>query len=155
MTRETFERYIETIDSLQEDEDRVRTKEIAKELKVKEPSVTEMLRKLKKKNLVKYEPYKGTILTEKGQRLAKDLTKKHSTLSDFLKILGVNEENAEEDACKVEHVVSTETMNKLGEFLRFIQESPEEPTWLEHYNHFIKTGEHPECDKREKKESQK
>lgn len=120
MVQETFERYIEAIRDLGKEGERAHTKDIAKKLRVREPSVTEMLRKLKKKKLVKYEPYQGAILTSKGQKLAGELTKKHATLAGFLKMLGVDEETAEADACKIEHVVAPKTMEKLRKFLRFV-----------------------------------
>lgn len=145
---ETLERYIETIHELEEKGRKVRTKDIARDLKVKEPSVTEMLRKLKEKDLVEYEPYQGASLTQKGKDLAKKLMKKHATFAEFLKMIGVDGEIAEEDACRIEHVVNPETVGKLRKFLKFVEKAPEEPIWLEHYRDFIKTGKHPECDRK-------
>lgn len=145
MVSETIEKYVETVRDLEDSGKRARTKAIARKLKVKEPSVTEMLRKLKENGLVEYKPYRGATLTEEGKRLAKELTKKHSTLAEFLKILGVDKKTAELDACRIEHVVTPTTIGKLRKFLKFIQESPKEPTWLKHYRHFIKTGKYPKC----------
>lgn len=145
--RETFEKYIETVRDL-EDEKGARTKDIARKLGVREASVTEMLQKLKKEGLVKYEPYYGATLAPKGRCLARELTIKHGTLAEFLKMIGVDERTAEEDACRIEHIVTQKTVERLRKFLRFVEEAPEEPTWLEHYKHFIKTGKHPECERR-------
>lgn len=146
---ETLERYIETIHELEEKRKKVRTKDIAGELNVKEPSVTEMLRKLRERDLVEYEPYYGASLTRKGKNLARKLMKKHATFAEFLKMIGVDEETAEEDACKIEHVVNRETVGRLRKFLNFLEEAPEESSWLEHYRHFIETGKHPESDRRD------
>lgn len=145
---ETLERYIEAIYGLEGGERKVRTKDIAKELNVREPSVTEMLNKLKGEGLVEYEPYHGTSLTQKGRDLAQKLMKKHSTFAEFLKMIGVDGEIAEEDACRIEHVVNHETVNRLRKFLNFVEKGPEELTWLERYKDFIKTGKHPECDRK-------
>jgi DtxR family Mn-dependent transcriptional regulator len=148
MRSETLERYVEAVRDLQGWRRRARTKDIARKLKVKEASVTEMLRRLKKRGLVEYEPYRGAALTRKGNRLAGELTRKHNTLAEFLKVLGVNEKTAEADACRIEHIVDQKTMEKLRKFLRFIEEAPEKPQWLDHYRYFVKTGKHPECERR-------
>jgi DtxR family Mn-dependent transcriptional regulator len=148
MRSETLERYVEAVRDLQGWRRRARTKDIARKLKVKEASVTEMLRRLKKRGLVEYEPYRGAALTRKGNRLADELTRKHNTLAEFLKVLGVNEKTAEADACRIEHIVDQKTMEKLRKFLRFIEEAPEKPQWLDHYRYFVKTGKHPECERR-------
>ncbi|NIQ04798.1 MAG: metal-dependent transcriptional regulator [Candidatus Korarchaeota archaeon] len=73
-TSEALEMYIKTVYDLEKNGERARTKEIARKLGVKEPSVTEMLQKLKRKSFVKYKRYHGATLTSKGRRLAKDLT---------------------------------------------------------------------------------
>lgn len=149
MESETLETYIETVDELQKKEKRARTKKIAKKLKVKEPSVTEMLHKLKKKGFVSYEPYQGATLTRRGEKIANELRERHFTLAEFLEMLGVDEKTADEDACKIEHIVNPKTMKKLRKFLKFVKEAPEKPQWLEHYKHFVETGEHQECERRE------
>ncbi|KXB06767.1 hypothetical protein AKJ51_02945 [candidate division MSBL1 archaeon SCGC-AAA382A20] len=143
---ETIERYVETIFELEGKEGRARTRDIADELEIKEPSVTEMLQKLQEKNIVEYEPYHGVSLTQKGEQIALKLERKHTTLSKFLRMLGVNGETAEEDACKIEHIVNPKTLERLEKFLKFVEESPEEPIWLKHYKRFVDTGEHPECE---------
>lgn len=147
---ETFERYVEAVRDLEEEEKRARTKDIAEMLKVREASVTEMLRKLKDEGLVEYEPYRGAKLTGEGRHLAEELTNKHSTLADFLRLIGVDGKTAEADACKIEHIVNSKTMEKLRKFLDFGKEAPEKPKWLEHYKQFVKTGKHPECEHQKK-----
>jgi len=147
--RETFERYIETVHKLEEEGGRARTKDIAEVLEVKEASVTEMLWKLKRKGLVEYEPYRGAFLTDKGRTIAKRLMRRHRTLAEFLKLIGVDEKTADEDACKIEHVVDSKTVKKLRKFVEFAKGGPGKPKWLEHYRHFLKTGKHPRCERRE------
>lgn len=150
MNSERLEMYIKAIYTLEKQKDRARTKAIAKELGVKEPSVTEMLQRLEKKDFVEYKPYHGATLTHKGRCLAEDLIKKHLILANFLKIIGVEGETAEEEACKIEHVVSSKTMKKLRKFLNFFESSPKQPPeWIRHYRHFLKTGEHLECEQKE------
>lgn len=149
MRNETLENYIETIDKLQRKMGKAGTKKIAQELGVKEPSVTEMLQKLKERGFVEHEPYQGAELTEKGKRLAGELREKHVTLAELLKMLGVDEKVAESDACKIKHVVGQETIDSLKKFLRFVEDSPKDPKWLKHYRQYIKTDEHPECESQE------
>lgn len=150
MKSERVEMYIKAVYELNQEDDRARTKAIARKLDVTEPSVTEMLQRLKKKGFVEYEPYSGATLTSKGKRLAEDLMVKQSTLANFLKVLGADEETAEEEACKIEHAASSETMERLRNFLKFLKESPKQPPkWIEHYYHYLKTGEHPECEQEE------
>ena len=151
MRSETLERYVEIIRDLGGRERRARTKDIAERLRVKNASVTEMMQKLREENLVEYEPYRGATLTSRGKRLAEELTRKHSTLADFLKVIGVDEKTAEADACEIEHVVNPRTMEKLRKFVRFVEGAPEKPTWLKHYRHFVKTGKRLECKRRGKR----
>ncbi|NIQ05646.1 MAG: metal-dependent transcriptional regulator [Candidatus Korarchaeota archaeon] len=126
MKTQTVERYVETIYELEEQTGKARTKEIAVMLDVKEPSVTEMLKKLKKKGYLKYRRYYGANLTKKGKELAKRLNQRHVTFAKFLKMIGVDAKTAEDDACKIEHVVTTKTMEKLTTFLKYLEEHPEE-----------------------------
>lgn len=147
LKQQTLERYVETLDELERKKDKARTKDIAEKLDVKEPSVTEMLQKLKRKNFVEYEPYHGATLTKKGSQLAEKLNERHLTLAKFLKTIGVDEKTAEADACKIEHVIAPETMKKLRQFLNFLEESPKKPPkWLKNYTQFLKTVQHPGCD---------
>lgn len=145
----SVEDYMEAVYILTEEKDEVGTSDIASFLGVKLPSVTEMLRKLRERDLVNYEKYGKITLTPEGEELGEKISSRHSDLVSFLKLVGVNEESAQVDACKIEHVVGQETMERLRKFLKFVGEAPEEPTWLKHYRHFVDTGSHPECERRE------
>lgn len=155
MVSARLEMYIKAVYELEQQGGRARTKAIARKVGVKEPSVTEMLQRLKDKGFVDYEPYYGATLTSKGKRIAEDLMAKHTLLANFLKIIGAEEEAAEEEACKIEHVVTSETMKKIRQFLKFLEGSPKKPPkWIEHYHHFLKTGEHPECENEDEVKNQ-
>lgn len=145
----SVEDYLEAVYLLNEEKEEVGTSDIASFLGITLPSVTEMLKKLREKSLVDYEKYGKISLTSEGRKVAKEVSSKHKDLASFLKLLGVNEDSAQLDACKIEHIVGGSTMKKLRKFLRFIEEAPEEPAWLEHYKQFLETGEHPECNLRE------
>ncbi|MFW5928288.1 MAG: metal-dependent transcriptional regulator [Candidatus Saliniplasma sp.] len=145
MKKKTIEEYIEKIYVIEKREGRARTSVIAMEMGVKDSSVTEMMQKLKKKELVEYEPYHGVRLSDTGKKLADDLMKRHVIIADFLEIIGVEDDLAEIDACQIEHHVSTETMERLEKFVEFINDAPQDPKWIEHFEHYLKTGERREC----------
>jgi DtxR family Mn-dependent transcriptional regulator len=118
---ETEQRYVETIHGLIQKHGYARAVDIATTLNVKPPSVTNMLQKLHEQELVVYTPYRGVVLTSKGRSLAKTLEKRHQTLRTFLIMVGVSEENAEKDACEIEHRISPETVERLTGFIEFMQ----------------------------------
>jgi DtxR family Mn-dependent transcriptional regulator len=148
MKTKTIEEYIETIHALQKKHGHAHTNDVASVLGVAPPSATEMLQKLGKQKLVKYVPYRGATLTDKGERMARELLEKHRTLAEFLELIGVGQEDAEIDACKIEHHVSEDTINQLNKFLEFVRDAPHDPRWLAHFRHFCETGERLSCDKR-------
>jgi len=142
------EDYLKSIDIISGEEEEVTISKLADYLGHKAPSVTEMVDRLNKKNLVDHEKYGGISLTEKGRRLAKEVETRHETLANFLELFGVEEERAELDACKMEHFIKDETIDKLQNFLEFVENSPEEPLWLEHFRVYLEKEEHPECEYR-------
>ncbi len=120
----TEETYIETIDALIRKLGYAAVTDIAKELEVKSPSVTSMLKKLDAVGFVKYTPYRNVTLTQNGKDLASYLRKRQRPLQAFLTMLGVPAEVAEEDACEIEHVLHSSTLDALSKFVDFIQNGP-------------------------------
>ncbi|MGB9498902.1 MAG: metal-dependent transcriptional regulator [Dissulfuribacterales bacterium] len=113
-----MEDYLEAIMTLQEEQKVARVRDIARQLKVKMPSVTGAVRNLAEKGLVNYERYSFVTLTEKGRKIAKEIISRHQLLYDFLtRVLLVDMEIAELDACRIEHAISPQTATKLKEFL--------------------------------------
>lgn len=143
---QSVEDYLEIIYRIEKKKGFARTSDISSFLGHKASSVTGMLQKLDEQDFVNYEKYGGVTLTEKGKRIAKDVSGRHETLSSFLKILGVDNEIAEEDACRIEHAVHKETMEILRKFVSFVQKAPRDPKWLHHFRYFMKTGRHPKPD---------
>lgn len=141
----TEETYIETIHALIEKHGYAAVTDIAKTLNVKPPSVTSMLQKLDSLGFVKYTRYRSVTLTQKGETLARFLKQRHKSLKALLKLLGVDEDIAEKDACSIEHIAHAVTMEKLSKFVEFVQNEPKSPYWLEHFKHFEKTGRYPKC----------
>jgi DtxR family Mn-dependent transcriptional regulator len=144
----SMEDYLETILLLEEGKRAVRVKDIAKKMGVKLPTVSSMLNSLIQRDLIKHEKYEYVELTDKGLDAAKSVRRKHDVLSNFLSgILGIGPQRAEEDACKMEHAVSPETMERLVEFMEFIEVCPRSgPSWLGYFNTYRKKGHSPqEC----------
>jgi DtxR family Mn-dependent transcriptional regulator len=117
----TEETYIETIDALIRKLGYAAVTDIAKELDVKSPSVTSMLKKLDSVGFVKYTPYRNVTLTQTGKDLASYLRKRQRPLQAFLTMLGVSAEVAEADACEIEHILHSSTLDALSKFVDFIQ----------------------------------
>ncbi len=142
----TIEEYIEKIYVIEKKNGRARTGVIALEMGIKDSSVTEMMQKLEERGLVEYEPYYGVTLTNSGKEIAHELMKRHKVIADFLEIIGVKRELAEIDACQMEHHVSAKTMDRLEKFVEFINDAPKNPKWIEHFEHYLETGERMECE---------
>jgi DtxR family Mn-dependent transcriptional regulator len=113
-----MEDYLEAISFCADDKGVARVSDIRNMLGVKTPSVTGAMKLLAAEGYVWHEPYQGIMLTPKGKRVADDVKKRHALMSRFLtEVLGVNPKTADQDACKLEHVVSKETLAKLHAYL--------------------------------------
>jgi len=108
-----IEEYLEILYRFKEKGKIAQTKELAKELKVSNASVSEMLRKLSEKGLVKHERYKGAELTKKGEELGKKVLRKHRLIEKFLTLLGVKKSRIHDEACVLEHAVSDDVEKAL------------------------------------------
>lgn len=108
LVSENVEEYMEAIYRLIERKEKLTTSNIAKELGVSAPSVTEMLRKLDKMGYIKYEPYREVSLTKEGRHLGRTILRRHRLLERFLETLGVSKDKLHHEACKLEHSVSDE-----------------------------------------------
>lgn len=103
---ENVEMYLETIYVLTEGGSVARTKDIAAEWKVSQPSATEMVQKLAAAGYLNYEPYKGASLTHEGMTIGRLVIRKHRLLERFLTdIVGMAQADASEAACEMEHVI--------------------------------------------------
>jgi DtxR family Mn-dependent transcriptional regulator len=136
----SIEDYLEAISILSSRNKTVRVKDIAAFLDVKMPSVNSALRVLKEKELITHEAYGHVELTEKGLEKAQEIYKRHRLISKFFQeILNVPYEIADEDACRVEHVVSPETLENLTAFMALIEQyGDNKPDWLENFREQMK-----------------
>jgi len=111
--------YLKAIYCLTKDGELISTTAISKKLDVAPPSVTEMLKKLSEDDYIKYEPYRGSILTVKGLQEAQKITRKHRLLERFLAdTLHIGKEKVHTEACKMEHDLSDEAEESLCRFLK-------------------------------------
>lgn len=136
MVTERTEDYLEAIHSVILQKGYAKVKDIADILNVAPSSVTEMFKKLQKKDLIFYERYSGVTLTEKGKAVAVKTQQKHDTLVQFLQIIGVSDDIANQDACRIEHVVDKETMKRLTKFVEFVQQTEQIPQWLQRFKEY-------------------
>ncbi len=107
----SLEDYVEAIYRLREENGTARVVDVAKSLGVKMPSVNNAVKELARLGLVHYERYHDLRLTPAGELAAKEVYERHRALKAFLLALGISEENAENDACQMEHILSAETID--------------------------------------------
>jgi DtxR family Mn-dependent transcriptional regulator len=120
----SLEDYLEAILNLAGDAQGARSKDIAAALGVARPSVTGALQVLKKRGLANYQPYGCITLTESGRTAAAEVAQKHSVLTSFfVSVLGVEEQAAQEAACKAEHALGPEVIGRLLRFIEYVTTS--------------------------------
>ena len=110
---ESLEDYLETILMLQKSKGLVRSIDIANEMNFTKPSVSIAMKNLREKGYITMADNGYITLTESGKKRAESVLERHTILADLLISIGVNEETAREDACKVEHDLSEESFEAI------------------------------------------
>lgn len=113
--QESPEDYLETILILSEENESVRSVDIAAHLGFSKPSVSVAMKKLRENGFISMDPYGKVSLTSEGRAIADKVYERHQVISGLLIRIGVSKENAVNDACRVEHVISEECFQKLKE----------------------------------------
>ncbi|WP_024832685.1 metal-dependent transcriptional regulator [Ruminiclostridium josui] len=114
--QESGENYLETILILKNKNGNVRSIDIANELGYTKPSISRAMAILKNAKYITIDENSGYIsLTDSGYNIAKAMYERHEILSRYLISLGVSPETAAQDACRIEHVISQETFEKIKE----------------------------------------
>ena len=114
----TVEDYLEAILMIKEEKGYVRSIDIAELLNVKKPSVTYATKMLKEKGYIIMDENNYIILTDSGMKIASDTLDRHRVLTKVFIMLGVDEEIAKKDACRVEHDLSPETYAAIERHVR-------------------------------------
>ena len=119
------EDYLKTIYRLQEN-DLVRGVDIARELGVTKPTVSVALKELEASGLISVHLSRSVELTPEGERIAREVTERYDTLFGLLTELGVEERTAREDACRMEHGISEESVKALKALREHLPLKPQE-----------------------------
>jgi len=137
---QSLEDYLEAIHHLVHAKGAARGKDIAERLKVNRSSVTGALRALAEKKLVNYAPYDLVTLTPEGGQIAERIIHRHVVLKDFIsRVLGLEEQIAEQNACRMEHAVSQQVLDRLAKFIGFIRVCPRiDIRWIEEAGYFCR-----------------
>ncbi len=121
----SLEDYLEAIFHLVEQKHVARSRDISQRLDVSRSSVTGAVQSLAEKGLVNYEPYEAITLTRRGKALATDIVRRHEALRDFLvKVLSIDAVKADQAACRMEHAVPSPVLERLIEFVEFLEVCP-------------------------------
>ncbi|MEC0272815.1 transcriptional regulator MntR [Peribacillus frigoritolerans] len=124
MPTPSMEDYIEQIYLLIEEKGYARVSDIAENLSVHPSSVTKMVQKLDQEKYLIYEKYRGLVLTANGKKVGKRLVYRHELLEQMLRLIGVKEENIYQDVEGIEHHLSWNAIDRIGDLVEFFEESP-------------------------------
>lgn len=122
---QSAEDYLERIHELIERKGYARVVDIASSLKVSQASVTSMVQKLGEAGYLKYEKYRGLLLTDKGSDVARKIRDRHQTLSRFFSLFGLDPESQRQDIEGIEHHLSPDTVEVLADLARFFEDHPQ------------------------------
>ncbi len=112
-TTESAEMYLETILLLSEQQENVRAIDIVHSTGYTKPSVSRAVGLLKAAGRIEVDDSGYITLTEEGRAIASGILERHHVISEFLVGIGVSPETADEDACRMEHIISDETLEKM------------------------------------------
>ena len=118
----SLEDYIEEIYSQILENGQAKVSVIAENLGVKKASVTGALNILFEKKLINYAPYSPVTLTDEGENVAKKIYERHQKLAEFFKeVLNVDEKEAVETACKMEHIITDKMFHNMVKLTKFVK----------------------------------
>ncbi len=121
---QSAEDYLERIHELIETKGYARAVDIASSLQVRQASVTNMVKRLGQEGYLKYERYRGLILTPRGRKIAGRIKRRHAALSRFFSLLGVDAESQKADIEGIEHHLSPATLEMLTDLAEFFETHP-------------------------------
>jgi len=118
------EDYLERILELINMKGYARVVDIAQRLQISKASVTKMVQRLDAEGLLKYEKFRGLVLTTAGEALAQNITHRHQLLTDFLKLLGLDDDVIYHDVEGMEHHISPPTLRAIEALTSHLQRQP-------------------------------
>ncbi len=117
---EAVENYLETILVLSKKKPDLHAVDICDELGYSRPTVSVVVKQMKGNGLITVDEFNHIALTEKGRAIAESIYERHNIISEFFMAIGVSEETALKDACKIEHDISDETFECIKKHIRNI-----------------------------------
>lgn len=121
----SLEDYLEAIFHTVDTKGAARAKDIVQRMGVNNSSVTQALRLLSEKELVNYTPYDVITLTDSGEKIALDVVRRHEVMRRFLtQVLGLEDEDADQGACRMEHAISGPVLERLVQFVDYFETCP-------------------------------
>ncbi len=138
----SMEDYLEAVEMLRSKGGAVRVKEISTLLGVKMPSVTAAMKRLSEEKLVIHEKYGRVKLTAAGKKAAREVFRRHQVLRRFfIEVLDMDPEVAAADACRIEHAISSNALERLAKLLSFVESCPHDGfLWLRNYRSYSRHG---------------
>ncbi len=118
---ESAENYLETIYVLNEQNGQVRSIDIARHMNFSKPTISIAMRQFREDGYITVDDNGLISLTDKGLEIANRVYKRHQLLTDALVSIGVSEETADADACKIEHDISEETLECIQRYMETIR----------------------------------
>lgn len=115
---ESAENYLETILILKNKQSKVKSIDIVRELGFSKPSISVAMKNLKQKGYIVIDNNGFIDFTEEGVAIAEKVYERHTTITELLVKIGVNEKTAAEDACRIEHVISEESFEALKKYMK-------------------------------------
>lgn len=138
----SLEDYLEAVYHLVQEQKVARVKDIAKRVGVRMPSVVKALGQLAARRMIHYEPYKFVTLTSEGEKAGAEIARRHELLCEFMeRVLAVDHETAERNACHMEHAMGPVVLERFIDFLEFVHACPRAGTdWLKGFSEFCRHG---------------
>ncbi len=128
-----LEDYLEAIVTLVDAQGVARVRDIAAAVSVHKSTVTSALRALAQRGLIHYQPSQFVTLTPDGEAAGRNVASRHGAIRRFLTdVLGVEEKVASENACRMEHVIDPQVIDRLVRFGRFARAASAGRTWTRH-----------------------
>ncbi len=140
---ESLEDYLEAILELERTQKVARVKDIADRLGVLRGSVSTAIKKLADLGLIHYEPYSFITLTSSGSKVANLISRRHQILLRFLRdVLKLDSDQAERNACRMEHAMDDSTVDRLVQFIEYISICPRTgEDWVDSFEEFLSESE--------------